>query len=116
MAKILSALLAFNRGLVSRLALARSDLKRMALSAEEQTNWMPRAMGSMMLRPGMQYLGSTRSDLAAAFIPFIFSATDTAAIELTDSSMRVWVSGAVITRVAVSSAVTNGTFDTNVTG
>ena len=109
-------LLAFNRGLVSPLALARVDLKRMALSAETQTNWMPRVLGAMRLRPGTKYLHSTRNDTASADLPFVFAADDTAIVELTDSAMRVVVSDTVVTRPAVSSAVTNGNFDTDVTG
>jgi hypothetical protein len=37
------AKLAFNRGLVSRLGLARADIKRLAIAAEVQTNWVTRA-------------------------------------------------------------------------
>lgn len=106
--------LAFNRGRISRFGAARVDLKRHALSAEVQTNWMPSVMGSMMLRAGMGYLGSTRSNALAKFLPFIFATSDFAMIELTDLVMRVWVDDAVITRGAVSSAVTNGNFDTDV--
>ncbi len=46
------AILAFNRGLISQLGLARTDLKRMALSGSIQTNLMPRMLGSAMHRPG----------------------------------------------------------------
>lgn len=109
------ALLAFNRGIISPLALARTDLKRTALSAETMTNWMPRVFGSMMLRPGTAHLGSTRSDTAANFLPFVFSTDDTALVEITDSNVRVWVSDALITRGSVSSATVNGNFDSNVT-
>lgn len=104
-----------NRGEISRLALARTDLQRTALSAETQLNWMTRVMGSMMLRPGLGYIGATASNNAAKFLPFIFSSTDTALIELTSSLMRVWVSDALVTRLSVSTAVANGTFGTNLT-
>lgn len=107
--------LSFNRGLISPLALGRVDLPRTALSAEIQTNWMPRTLGSMMLRPGLEYIGSTYNNAAARFIPFIFSATDFALLEMTANKMRVWRNDALMTRVAVSSAVTNGTFTSNVT-
>src|SRR5687768_2389548 len=109
-------LVAFNRGLISRLALARVDLKRTALSAEIQTNWMPRALGSMMLRPGLGYVGASRNNSAARTLPFIFSSDDTARIELTALKMRVWVDDALISRPAVTAAITNGNFDTNLTG
>lgn len=111
-----NTLFGFNRGLISPLALARGDLKRTALSAETQTNWMPRVLGPMMLRPGTTYYQSGRNDAAAVHIPFVFATDDTAIIELTDSAMRVNLSGVAIVRPSVSTAITNGTFDSNVTG
>lgn len=107
-------LLAFNRGRISPLALARVDFKRTPLSAEIQTNWMPRTLGAMSLRPGLGYAGATRSNLASVSIPFIFSRDDTARIELTDQVMRVWIDDALVTRPAVSAVVANGSFNTDV--
>lgn len=106
---------AFNRGLISPLALARTDIDRTALSAETMTNWMPRNLGSMMLRPGSEYIGSTLSDNAAKCIPFVYSSDDTAIIEITNIRVRVWVDDEVISRPSVSSAVSNGLFLTNLT-
>lgn len=82
-------LLAFNRGLISRLGLARVDLTRSAWSAEESVNWMPRALGSMMLRPGLEFKHETRGSNRALHLPFVFSTEDTAIIELTGGKMRV---------------------------
>lgn len=110
------ALLAFNRGLVTPLALARTDIKRTALSAETMTNWMPRVFGSMMLRPGTEHLGSSLSDAKANFLPFVFSTDDVALVEITGGNVRVWVDDEVVTRGSVSSSVSNGDFDTNLTG
>lgn len=113
---------ALNRGLISALALARIDLKRMALSAEIQTNWMPRTLGSMMLRPGLKYLGATASNSRARMIPFEFATTDVLLIEATANAIRFWVPGstaipgALLTRPSVSTAVTNGTFSGSLTG
>lgn len=84
-------LLSFNRGLMDPLALARIDLKRTALAAELQTNWMPRALGPMMLRPGLEYMSATRNNGAAVLIPFVFAADDTAIIEATADGVRVLV-------------------------
>lgn len=108
------ALMAFNRGKVSRLALARTDIKRVALSSSDMENWMARVLGSMMLRPGWEYLGAIPS--APRFIPFIFATSDTALCEFTNGAMRVWVNDSLVTRVSVATALTNGTFDTNLTG
>ena len=110
------SLFAFNRGVVSRLGLSRVDLKRLAMGAETQTNWMPRVLGSAMLRPGLQYIGATLSNAAARFLKFIFSTTDTALLEMTAGSMRVWIADSLLTRPAVTTAVTNGSFTTDVTG
>jgi hypothetical protein len=111
-----AAILAFNRGRISPLALARIDFKRTALSADVQSNWMPRKLGSMMLRPGWEYIGATKSDAQAINVPFVFARADTARIELTDAAMRVWVDDELITRPAVSTAITNGAFTSNLNG
>lgn len=116
MAKTKDVIVAFNRGLLSPLAIARADLDRTAWSAETYSNWMPRALGPMMLRPGFQYLGATNSNLTTFNIPFIFSTDDTAIVECTASTVRVWVSDALVTRSAVTAAVTNSGFDSDVTG
>lgn len=115
MAKQETEMLTFNRGIVSPLALGRTDIKRVAMSAQEQTNFVPRVLGPMSLRPGFQYLGNSKSNNQAFYIPFIFATDDVAIIELTDGFMRVRVDEALVTRPSVSSAVANGTFDTNLT-
>lgn len=105
------SLLAFNRGVISPLALARVDLDRTRLSAETQENYIPRVLGSMMLRPGLEYISSTKDDAKAKIIPFIYGTDDTAFIEITNQNMRIYVDEAPITRASVSTAFTNGTFD-----
>lgn len=106
---------AFNRGKISRLGLGRTDVERAELSAETQTNWMPRVLGSMMLRPGWKYLGSTLSDTQAFLVPFIKSTDDTAFVEFTNQSIRVWEDDAVVTRNAVSTTTRGGDFSADVT-
>ena len=110
------ALLAFNRGLVDARGLARADIKRIALSAEVMVNWMPRVLGSMMMRPGMGYTGASASNNQARQLAFVFSLTSKASIELTNLLLRVWLEDTLITRPAVTAAVTNGNFDTDLTG
>lgn len=114
MAKGFNELVAFNRGQISPLALARVDVKRVALSAETQSNWMPRVMGSMMLRPGLGKITSSLSNAKAINIPFVFNNSDTAILECTDSFLRPLESEAPITRVSVATAVTNGNFSANI--
>jgi hypothetical protein len=109
------SLFALNRGVVDRRGLARMDVKRLAMAAETQTNWVPRVLGSMMLRPGLQYIGATASNAAARYLRFVFSTEDAALIELTNELLRVWIDDALLTRPSVTSAIANGTFDTNLT-
>lgn len=116
MAKGTPAYLQFNRGVVSPLALARTDLKRTAISAELQTNWVPRVLGPMSLRPGLGYLGSTLDDVKAKFIPFIFATDDTALVEMTGGFMRIWIDDEVLTRPAVTTTITNGNFTIDLSG
>ena len=116
MAGATPALVAFNRGRISPLGLARTDFKRTALSAEVQTNWLPRALGSMTLRPGWEYTGASRSNLTSFTIPFVKATDDTARIEVTDLKLRVWVDDALVTRASVTTTITNGAFGTDLTG
>lgn len=109
-----NAQLTFNRGLISRRGLARVDLPRTAISAEVMTNWIARTLGSMSIRPGWEYFASTRSNAVARAFPFIFSADDTARLEITSGKLRVLVDDELITRPAVTAAVTNGTFTSNI--
>lgn len=111
-----SLLLSFNRGMISRLGLSRVDLARTALSAEIQTNWIPRVLGPMSLRPGLEYTGASKSNNRSRSLPFVFAIDDTARLEFTTGVFRVWVNDALVTRPTVTAAVTNGTFTSDVTG
>ena len=110
----IASLYSLNRGVVSRFGLARQDVKRLTLAAEEQTNWMPRVLGPMTLRPGLGYISGILSNLAARLMRFIFSTDDTALIELTNLAMRVRIDDVLLTRPTVTAAVTNGSFTSNV--
>ncbi|MEO1159242.1 MAG: hypothetical protein AAFW74_02155, partial [Pseudomonadota bacterium] len=106
-------LFAMNGGEVSPLALGRVDLSRMRISAEVMKNCFPRVIGPMAARPGLAYLSSTDGDGEARNIPFVFSAEDTALVEVSDHKLRVRVDGELISRAAVSTVVTNGDFSSS---
>lgn len=108
--------LAWNRGIVSVLGLSRIDLDRLGMSAARMVNWIPRVLGSMMLRPGLGFISGTKSNNTSRLLPFVFSFTDQAQIELTDSLMRVRIDDTLVTRNSVTAAFTNGAFTSNLTG
>lgn len=114
MPKEVQARLAFNRGILSPLALARVDLARYSMSAEQMVNWVPRVLGSMMLRPGLQYISPTLNNGKAKMLDFVFSSTDVAQLELTAGIMRVRVDDVLISRAAVTAQTANGGFNTDV--
>lgn len=113
MGRVHAGLMALNRGEVSKHALGRVDLDRLRLSAEEQVNFIPYALGPMTLRPGLAYIGGVKSDLATRLVPFIFSNSDTALVELTNLVARIWIGDTVLTRSSVSTTVTNGDFSSS---
>lgn len=92
MAKQNTALYAFNRGLTSPLALARTDMEKSALLVEQMENWEPRVLGAMSVRPGTTRLVDVAyADADVKIIPFIYSINDTALLQLTNYQMRVVV-------------------------
>lgn len=96
---------AMNRGEISRKALARVDVDKMRLAAEQKVNWLPLVMGPMTLRPGTGYVGDIYNDAPCRLVEFIKSTNDAALIELTDSLMRVWVDDELVTRPSVSASI-----------
>ncbi|MBU1235098.1 MAG: hypothetical protein KKC77_19595, partial [Proteobacteria bacterium] len=58
----------------------------------------------------MEYIGNTKSNNSARFVPFVFATNDTALIEFTASVMRVWVNDALVTRPTATATV--GAFST----
>src|SRR5262245_20516913 len=100
----------FNRGEFSSAGLARVDQASTALAAEVQENLLPYNLGKAVARPGSRYLATTPSSAQARLLPFVFSVSDKALLELSSNLLRVYVNDALITRPSVTSTVTNGTF------
>lgn len=114
MAKQNALLFALNAGEVSPRSTARIDLTKMRLAAETQKNLIPRAIGYASFRPGTEYVTTTHSNADPQFVPFVFNAETKALIELTPNIMRVLIDDTPLTRVSVSTTITNGTFGSNV--
>lgn len=105
-------ILAFNRGVLSSIGLARIDLERYAWAAEIQKNFMPRVLGSMMIRPGLKFIGSCYEDLQLVRqMPFIFEEDDTALLEInTGAIMRIRINDEILTRPVVATTIANSNF------
>ena len=110
MAKVNAPLLGLNAGEVSRIALSRVDLAKLRLAAQCQVNWQPFVVGAMMLRPGLEFVGQVKNDVACELLSFVYSKTDTAQIELTNATMRVRIADALVARTAVSTAISDPNF------
>lgn len=109
-------ILSLNAGIVGREGVHRVDLAKLRMAAEIQTNLLPRVLGPAQFRPGMGHLYTTLDDEDACCIPFVFSAETTARIELGNGLMRVLLDDGPLTRGTVTAAITNGDFDTDLTG
>jgi len=110
-------ILAFNRGIMSPRALARVDLKKTMLAAEAMVNWLPRALGSMSLRPGTEHLGVIAgNNTAGVLLPFVFSTSDTALLEVTVGKLRIWSDDVLVSAEVVGTTLTNTDFTSNITG
>jgi hypothetical protein len=109
-------LFSLNGGVVSPLALGRTDLARMRITADEFHNCFPATIGPLKFRPGLGWEGTVNANREGRHIPFIFSVDDTALIEITDQEIRPILNGAVlfnsttIDRGNVATTITNGNF------
>lgn len=119
MAKGNIPLYTFNRGIITEEALARIDTDRTRLSAEIMTNWIPKTVGAMRIRPGTKYLGSSFNDTGAEWIEFAASTTQTALLELTPNKMRIWDNDVLLSRPKVDTTLSlsdTGWYDDSVGG
>lgn len=107
---------ALNAGQVSEQALARIDLAKMRLAAEVQENLLPTVLGPAIFRPGFGFVAQTYDDEEPFLVPFVFNAADKAIVVVTEGRVEFLVNGAYISRPSVSTAVTNGLFNTDLTG
>jgi len=104
----------FNRGEVDDLALARDDVVRINNSSSLTENFFPLRLGPMQYRPGLENLDSVLGE--TYLVEFIGATDDTAILEFTNNTLRIWINDALLTRTAVTSTITNPNFDTDLTG
>lgn len=117
MAETQALLAALNAGEISRLALARVDLAKLRIACEQQSNWLPHVLGPSMMRPGLWYTGASTASHAAGWLgEFYFDESTKVLLVATANGLQFFFNDAYLTRPAVTAAVTNGNFDTDLTG
>ena len=102
-----------NAGEISDLALARLDLAKLRVATERQANWMPHVLGPTMVRPGLKYIAGTASNAAGWLGEFSYDESTKVLLVATANGLQFLISDAWLTRPAVTAAVANGGFDTN---
>lgn len=110
MARVNSYFHAFNVGVQDKRHLPRVDLERMRLAAEQQTNLLCLTTGPGFMRPGLEFISTTKDNDACRIKDFVFGVDDAALMEFSDYALRVKNEDVLITRPAVTATITSGDF------
>lgn len=109
MAVVNAPIYSLNGGEVGDEALARLDLERLQFAGSLYQNVLPRVIGSMTLRPGLEYI--TDIDFGdVQLLEYSYSGGSTLIPILSNGAMRIVKDSALVSRAAVSTAITNGDF------
>lgn len=109
MPKINAPLYSLNGGEVDEEALGRLDLERMRFAGSTYSNFIPRIIGSAMMRPGLE-MTTEVSQVPSVMQRYVFSGSDTYRPIFSDQEIRIIRNGAVIERAAVSTTIADGDF------
>jgi len=109
MPKVNAPLYSLNGGEVGKEALARLDLDRMQFAGSEYSNVLPRVIGSMTIRPGLEYIAAATYGDSAMLEFSKRSDVDIVPI-LNSGGLRILRGGSYVARAAVGATVTNGDF------
>jgi len=96
----------FNRGEVDQKALVRSDVKRINSSASLMSNFIPSRLGSMIYRPGTEYVVELDNTYDHYLIPFIAAIDDTAILDFYNDKLEFIVNDVPVEANTVTSTVT----------
>lgn len=110
MPRVSAPIYSLNGGEVGKEALARLDLERMQFAGSLYSNMLPRVIGSMTLRPGLEYIADI--DFGdVQLLEYSYSGGSALVPILSNLAMRVVKDNALVSRVAVSTTITNGGFN-----
>lgn len=108
---------AFNAGELSPRLSARIDFGKYQAGLETCENLIPLPEGGVMRRPGTRYVAEVKSSAVKGRLRrFQFSVTQAYMLELGDGAMRFYRHQAQIAVANTDAAISNGTFDSNITG
>lgn len=109
MATVNAPIYSLNGGEVGEEGLARLDLERLQFSGSLYQNALPRVIGSMTIRPGLEYIADI--DFGdVQLIEYNYSGGSALIPILSDEEMRVVKDDALVTRASVSTTIQNGDF------
>ena len=94
MARGVPFLSAFNSGEWSPELYGRVDLDRYTRACAEMLNFLPKAQGAAVRRPGTRYVANTKSNGQVRLIPFEYSTQQAYVIEAGDLYFRFYRNGA----------------------
>lgn len=101
-----------NGGEVGKEAIQRLDLEKMRYAGELYENIIPKVVGPFQLRGGFGFKDdSAVNEADNLFIKFVFGSTDNSLLQFSSDGMRIFDGDAYLARAAVSTAITNGDFD-----
>lgn len=109
MAKVNAPLYSLNGGEVGDEGLSRLDLERLQFAGSLYLNMMPRVIGSMTIRPGLEHIANLNLG-DVQLLEYSYSGGSSLIPILSDGELRVVKDSAFVSRVAVSTTVTNGDF------
>lgn len=109
MPKMNAPLYSLNGGEVSSEALSRLDLERMQFAGSLYSNVLPRVVGSMTFRPGLQYMATLPAG-EAHLLEYDYSQGADALPVFSAGEMRIFNETGFFSRDPVSTTITNGDF------
>ncbi|PST27210.1 hypothetical protein C7U60_02690 [Mesorhizobium plurifarium] len=110
MPRVSAPVYSLNGGEVGDEALSRLDLERLQFAGSLYSNLLPRVIGSMTLRPGLEYI--TDIDFGdVQLLEYNYSGGSALIPILSNQAMRVVKDDALVSRASVSTTVLNGDFN-----
>ena len=108
---------AFNAGEIGPRLAARVDFAKYQNAAARVENMIPLPQGGLTRRPGTRFVAPAADhSKRPRLLPFEFSTEQAYVIEACDTCFRFFRNKAQITIASTDAAISNGTFDTDLTG